>query len=172
MVKKKSVVWEWIETIGIALILALVIRTFLIQPFYIPSGSMEPTLGVGDKIIVNKLGSYFKRPERGQVIVFKYPLDPSQDFVKRVIGMPGETIEIKDSTVYINGSPLEEEYLPEDLVYGDFGPVTVPENAYFMLGDNRDNSQDSRVWGPLPEDLIIGRAIVIFWPLDRISVIR
>ncbi|NLC77370.1 MAG: signal peptidase I [Clostridia bacterium] len=172
MVKKKSAIWEWIETIGIALILALVIRTFLIQPFYIPSGSMEPTLGIGDKIIVNKLGSYFKEPERGQVIVFKYPLDPSQDFVKRVIGMPGETIEIKDSTVYINGEPLEEEYLPEDLVYGDFGPVTVPENAYFMLGDNRNNSQDSRVWGPVPEDLIIGQAKIIFWPLDRISVIR
>lgn len=172
MAKQKSVIWEWVETIAIAIVLALVIRTFLIQPFYIPSGSMEPTLGIGDKIIVNKLGSFFKDPQRGQVIVFKYPVDPSQDFVKRVVGLPGETIEIKDSRVYIDGEVLEEEYLPEGLSYGDFGPVTVPEDAYFMLGDNRDNSQDSRVWGPLPRNLVTGKAILIFWPADRISVIR
>lgn len=172
MAKQKSVIWEWVETIAIAVILALVIRTFLIQPFYIPSGSMEPTLAIGDKIIVNKLSSFFKDPERGEVIVFKYPVDTSQDFVKRVIALPGETIHIKDSKVYINGELLEEEYLPEGLTYGDFEPVTVPENAYFMLGDNRDNSQDSRVWGPVPRNLIIGEAIVVFWPIERISVIR
>lgn len=169
---KKSAIWEWVEAIGIAVILALLIRTFLIQPFYIPSGSMEPTLQVGDKIIVNKLGNRFKDPERGQVIVFRYPLDKSQDFIKRVVGMPGEVIELLDSQVFVNGELLEENYLPADQLYPDFGPITVPEESYFVLGDNRDNSQDSRAWGFLHRDLVVGRAVAIFWPLDRLGSIR
>lgn len=172
MARQKSVIWDWIETIAIAVVLALVIRTFLIQPFYIPSGSMEPTLQVGDKIIVNKLTNRFKEPERGQIVVFKYPYDTSQDFVKRIIGLPGETIEIRDSQVYINGQPLEEDYLPEGLVYPDFAPVTIPEDSYFVLGDNRDNSQDSRMWGPLPRNLMIGNVLAIYWPLDRIGTVE
>lgn len=172
MAKRKSVIWDWIETIAVAVILAFVIRTFLIQPFYIPSGSMEPTLQVGDKIIVNKLTNRFKDPERGQIVVFKYPYDTSQDFVKRIIGLPGETIEIRDSQVYINGQPLEEDYLPEGLVYPDFAPVTVPEDSYFVLGDNRDNSQDSRMWGPLPRNLLIGHVLAIYWPLDRLGTVE
>ncbi len=170
--KQKNIIWEWIEILGIAIILTLVIRTFLIQPFYIPSGSMEPTLMVGDKILVNKLNNYFKNPERGEVIVFRYPLDTSQDFIKRVIGLPGETVEILDSKVYINGDPLIENYLPSDLVYPDFQKILVPENSYFMMGDNRNNSQDSRVWGFLARDLIKGRAIATFWPLSRIGAVR
>ncbi|HHW08004.1 MAG TPA: signal peptidase I [Clostridia bacterium] len=172
MTKQKSVFWDWIETIAIAVILALVIRTFLFQPFYIPSGSMEPTLQVGDKIIVNKLTSRFKDPERGQIVVFKFPYDPSQDFVKRIIGLPGETVEIRDSRVFINGQALAEDYLPEGLVYPDFPPVTVPANSYFVLGDNRNNSQDSRVWGPLPRDLLIGNVLAIYWPLERIGTVK
>lgn len=172
MVKQKSVFWDWVQIIIIAAILALVIRTFLFQPFYIPSGSMEPTLQVGDKIIVNKLTTRFKEPERGQIVVFKFPYDPSQDFVKRIIGLPGETVEIRDSQVYINGEPLEEEYLPEGLVYPDFPPVTVPEDSYFVLGDNRNNSQDSRTWGPLPREFVIGQVMVIYWPLDRIGIVK
>lgn len=170
--QKKAVIWEWIETIGIAIILALLIRAFLFQPFYIPSGSMEPTLTVGDKIIVNKLGNYFKDPERGQVIVFRYPLDTSQDFIKRVIGLPGETVEIRDQIVYIDGVPLKEDYLPSDLVYPDFQPLLIPDDSYFMLGDNRNKSQDSRAWGPLPRNLVVGKAIAIFWPMSRMGSIR
>lgn len=170
--KKKTPLWEWVEIIGVAIILVLVIRTFLFEPFYIPSGSMKPTLTIGDKIIVNKLGNYFSDPERGEVIVFRYPLDTSQDFIKRVVGLPGEIVEIRDQIVYINGEPIDEGYLPQDLVYPDFKPLLIPDNNYFMLGDNRDNSQDSRVWGPISRNLVKGRAVVIFWPLSRVGAIR
>ena len=127
---------------------------------------------VGDKIFVNKLGNFFKEPERGEVIVFRYPLDTSQDFIKRVIGLPGETIEIRDSVVYIDDVPLKENYLPPNLVYPDFQKVLIPDSCYFMMGDNRSNSQDSRVWGPLSRDLVKGKAVATFWPVSRIGAIR
>lgn len=171
--KQKSPILELVESVVIAIVLALVIRFFLFEPFYIPSGSMEPTLQVEDKIIVNKLVYRLKEPKRGDIIVFEHPmLDPNIDYIKRVVGLPGETLEIKESTVYINGKPLEEEYLPADLKFMDFGPVTIPENSYFMMGDNRNNSQDSRVWGTLPEDYIVGKAFFIFWPAGRIGILK
>ncbi|HHX50755.1 MAG TPA: signal peptidase I [Clostridia bacterium] len=172
MAGSRSAVWELVESVAIAVILALLIRLFLIQPFYIPSGSMEPTLQVGDRIIVNKLSTRFRDPERGQVLVFKYPLDISRDYIKRVVGLPGETFEIRQGRVYIDGQLLEEDYLPGDLSHSDYGPVQIPEHSYFMLGDNRGNSQDSRVWGALPDNLIVGRAVVVFWPLNRLGSIR
>jgi len=171
--KQKSPILELVESVLVAVVLALIIRFFLFEPFYIPSGSMEPTLQVEDKIIVNKLVYRFKDPERGDIVVFQHPmLDPKLDYIKRVIGLPGETLEIKDSTVYINGEPLKEDYLPEDLRFMDFGPVTIPENSYFMMGDNRNNSQDSRVWGTLPREYIIGKAFLIFWPMGRIGLLK
>ncbi len=170
--RKRTPIFELVESVAIAVVLALVIRIFLFEPFYIPSGSMEPTLQIEDKIIVNKVVYRFKEPQRGDILVFKYPLDPSRDYVKRVIGLPGETLEIKDSAVYINGSSLTESYLPSDLKLMDFGPVSIADGSYFMMGDNRNNSQDSRVWGVLPENYIVGKAFFIFWPGSRISVLK
>jgi signal peptidase I len=170
--KKKSPVFELVESVVIAVVLALVIRFFLFEPFYIPSGSMEPTLQVNDKIIVNKFVYKLGEPARGDIIVFKYPLDPSRDYIKRVIGLPGETLEIKESTVYVNNQPISENYLPSDIKFMDFGPVSIPDDSYFMMGDNRNNSQDSRVWGTLSENYIVGKAFLIFWPANRMGLLK
>lgn len=169
---KKSTIREIVESLLIALILALLIRTFIFQPFWIPTGSMDPTLKVQDHIIVNKFGYHFWEPQQGDIVVFKYPLDPERDFVKRLIGKSGEKVEIRNSKVYINGQVMPENYLPQGLRFQDFGPVIVPENSYLMLGDNRNNSEDSRVWGPLPKDLVIGKAVLVYWPIDRIGLLR
>ena len=147
------------------------IRVWLLEPFFIPSPSMEPTLFPGDRIIVNKIGYKFREPERGDVIVFHYPLDPERDFVKRVIAFEGETIEIRNNYVYIDGQRLEEPYIP-DVVIGDFEPVRVPKGHYFVMVDNRNNSEDSREWGPLDKDLLIGKAIFIYWPFSRFGAIE
>lgn len=167
----KSVLREVSESLIIAVVLALLIRTFMFQPFYIPTGSMEPNLMVQDHIIVNKVSYKLGEPERGDIVVFKYPVNPKKDFVKRLVGKPGERVEIRSGKVYINGSPMPEEYLPAGIKFSDFGPVIVPENSYLMLGDNRSNSEDSRVWGPLPGDLIIGKAVLIYWPFDRVQML-
>lgn len=182
--KRKSAIREYSEAIIIALVLALFIRTFIVQAFKIPSGSMIKTLLVGDHILVNKfifgprvdIASWvnfrlfpLKKPERGDVIVFLEPMERKRDFIKRVIGLPGETVQVVNRKVYINGEPLDEDayayYSNPRFMPGldDFGPYTVPENSYFMMGDNRENSQDSRVWGPVSFDLIKGKAFLIYW---------
>ncbi len=166
--KKKPLYREILESIVIAVILALIIRTFAFEPFYIPSGSMEPTLQINDEILVNKFGHHIWEFQRGDILVFKYPENPEIDYVKRLIGLPGEKVELKDSKLYINDQEVAEDYLPEGLKFDDYGPVEVPEGHYLMLGDNRNNSEDSRYWGCLPEDNVIGKAMFIFWPLDRI----
>jgi signal peptidase I len=186
---KKSTAREYTESIIIAVILALFIRTWVVQAFKIPTGSMENNLLVGDHLLVDKFAfaptlSDFERKflpigriKRGDVIVFKYPVEPERDFIKRVIGLPGETLEVKRKKVYINGQPLDELYVhfirplsPERAELGDnrddFGPVTVPPNQYFMMGDNRDNSADSRVWSFLPAEYIKGRALMIYWSYE------
>jgi signal peptidase I len=194
---KKSVVREYFESLVIAVVLALFIRTFVVQAFKIPTGSMEQNLLIGDHLLVNKFvfGPTVSRFEkmllpmtdirRLDVIVFKYPEDPERDFIKRVIGLPGDTIELRNKRVYVNGQRLEEPYvfyledpppLPEEMsslssdpagATGDprvrYGPVTVPPNHYFAMGDNRDNSQDSRYWGFLPRENVKGKALVIYW---------
>ncbi len=160
------------ESLLIAVVLALVIRLFIFQPFYIPSGSMEPTLLIDDRIIVSKVAYYFSEPQRGDVIVFKYPRDPERVFVKRLIGRGGESVAIKDNHLYINNELIQEDYLPNVGSYVDFGPVQIPENKYFVLGDNRTNSDDSRVWGSLEEELLIGKAVAVYWPMDRIGGIE
>lgn len=163
---------ELIESVAIAVILAVIIRLFVLEPFYIPSGSMEPTLQEFDRIIVSKLHYHFQAPKRGDIIVFKYPLDPKRNFVKRLIAVGGETVALKNSRLYINGQPVPEDYLPAGLRFADFGPREVPEGSYFMMGDNRNNSDDSRVWGFLPEELVVGKAVLIYWPPGRAGVVQ
>jgi signal peptidase I len=190
---KKSTVREYFESIVIAVILALFIRTFVVQAFKIPTGSMENNLLIGDHLLVNKMvfspaATPIERAvlpggtiKRGDVIVFKYPEEPERDFIKRVIGLPGETLEVREKKVYINGRPLDEPYVhflqpptaSSELsevtsfdVRERYGPVTVPADQYFMMGDNRDNSQDSRYWGFLPRELIKGKALVIYWSYE------
>ena len=169
---KRSIFGEVFESVAIAVLLAVLIRLFILEPFYIPSGSMEPTLKEHDRIIVSKLNYRFQEPQRGDIVVFKYPKDPKRNFVKRLIAVGGETVAIKNSRLYINGQQVPENYLPRGLRFADYGPVQVPRGSYFMMGDNRNNSDDSRVWGFLPENLIVGKAIVIYWPPDRIGLAR
>jgi len=168
------------EAIIVAALLALFLRAFVFGTFKIPTPSMVPNLLIGDHLIVNsfiygpaaspldKALLPFDDIDRGDIVVFNYPYDLKTQFVKRVIGLPGETVEMKGKTVYINGKPLEEAYAHYQEYQGiylrkDFGPYTVPEEQYFMMGDNRDNSNDSRFWGPVPRSLVRGRAFMIYW---------
>ena len=167
---------EWVVILVAALTVAIVVKTFLIQAFYIPSGSMEPTLHPGDRVLVNKL-SYDLHPiHRGDIVVFRRP--PSEagdttirDLIKRVIGLPGDRIEARDGVVYINGQALKEPYLPAGTVTTTLPLTTVPSGQYFVLGDNRGNSKDSRFIGPIPGHLIVGRAFVRVWPLSGLGLL-
>lgn len=186
-VKKKGLIREYAESIAIAVLLALVIRTYLVQAFKIPSGSMEDTLAIGDHLLVNKFiyGTKIpfvdkriltlRDPRRGDVVVFEYPEDPSKDFIKRVIGVPGDVVEGKDKKVYVNGKLYvnphevhkEKDIIPKEMNPRDtFGPVTVPANSYFMMGDNRDRSYDSRFWNFVRRDQIKGLAFIKYWSWD------
>ncbi|GAB4226664.1 MAG: signal peptidase I [Elainellaceae cyanobacterium] len=171
----------WAETakvLGTSIVLALGIRTFIAQAFYIPSQSMEPTLQVNDRLIVEKVSYYFRDPERNEVIVFQAPesaitncrLPPGtrEDFIKRVVGLPGEQIEIRDGQLLINGASVPEPYIAGPPDY-NWGPETVPEGAYLVLGDNRNNSCDGHVWGFLPRSNVVGRSVFRFWPPGRIG---
>jgi signal peptidase I len=167
-------VLEWIAIVAGALVAALVIKVFLFQAFVIPSESMETTLMIRDRVLVNKLSYRLHDIDRGDVVVFERPpaardgTDDS-DLIKRVIGLPGERIEGRDQAIYINGVELEEPWLPEGEVptMFDFGPVTIPEDQIFVLGDNRDDSKDSRFIGAVDTDLVVGRAFLRWWPLGR-----
>jgi signal peptidase I len=186
--RKKHIVREYAESIIVAVILALIIRTLVVQAFKIPSGSMEDTLAIGDHILVNKFiygmkvplmeKKFFKLrdPKRGDVIVFIYPEDASKDFIKRVIGTPGDTVEVKEKRVYVNGQPYdnphevhkEKDLFPKEQNPRDsMGPVKVPEGSYFMMGDNRDRSYDSRFWGFVKSDKIKGLAFIKYWSWDN-----
>ncbi len=197
-VQAKSLTREYTEAILIALLLALLIRTFIVQAFKIPSGSMETTLLIGDHILVSKFpyGTHIpneipflniklfddivfftKVPERGDIIVFKYPKDETRDFIKRVIGLPGDLLEVRRQKVFINGKPYEDTHArhtesPSDSAFvprDDFGPILIPEGHVFVMGDNRENSQDSRYWGYLNVKKIRGKALMIYWSWDRIE---
>jgi signal peptidase I len=193
-VARDNPVLEYVDSGMAAILLAFVIRTFAVQAFKIPSGSMENTLLIGDHLLVNKFiygtrlpGSdsallKVRDPRHGDVIVFKYPEDPSRDFIKRCVGVPGDVVEVKDKRVYVNGHlQAEPAAVHRDLQVlpaaagspRDFyGPVTVPADALFMLGDNRDYSKDSRFWGFLPKKLVKGKAWVVYWPLDRWRIVH
>ncbi len=176
--KKKSVFREYAESILIAVVLALIIRTFFVQAFKIPSGSMRPTLKEGDRILVNKLIYRFNEPERGSIVVFKYPLEPKKDFIKRLIATEGEEVQIKDGNIHINGRLIKEPVI-KNIYYFNGGKlknenssIVVPQGSYFVLGDNSANSRDSRYWGFVPEKNIVGRAFVIYWPPRRIGLTK
>jgi signal peptidase I len=164
---------EVIETVLYALVLALILRTFVIQAIWIPSGSMIPALEPGDRVLVLKFWYHMPKvePKRGQIIVFKYPVDPQRDFVKRLIGLPGDTVEIREGRVFINSREIAEPYVqhPDNL---SMEPKVVPDNNYFCLGDNRANSQDSRFWGFVRGDFVRGPAVFRYWPPSRIGVLE
>ena len=185
---KKSVWRENIEAILVAVVIALLIRTFVVQAFKIPSGSMKQTLQIGDHILVNKFVygvkiPYIrktliplKKPRRGDIVVFKYPVDPNKDFIKRVVGIPGDVIEIRDKELLVNGQKVNHAYgvhtdpriLPGHVRPRDnFGPVTVPEKSLFVMGDNRDESFDSRFWGFVDYKALNGKAFIIYWSWDK-----
>ena len=164
---------EWIAVIVGALVVALVVKTFLIQAFYIPSESMLPTLEVGDRVLVNKLSYDFGDIERGDLIVFDRPGGPGPDgiseLIKRVIALPGETVAAQENQILVNGRPIEEDYLTEGTVTSSFGPEVVPEDTVWVMGDNRAQSDDSRRFKAIPQDDIIGRAFVTIWPPSHIG---
>jgi signal peptidase I len=166
---------EWVVIIAAALLVAVLIKTFLFQAFYIPSGSMEPTLKPGDRVLVNKLSYDLHSIHRGDIVVFKRPPieanDPTiKDLIKRVIGVPGDLIEERDGHVYINGQPIKESYLPAGTTTTNLPPTRVLPGQYFVMGDNRGNSKDSRYIGAISGNLIVGRAFVRVWPLSKLSL--
>jgi signal peptidase I len=186
--QKKGIFREYLEAILVAVVLALFIRTFVVQAFKIPSGSMQPTLLVGDHILVNKFIYGVKipfvdktaipitAPKRGDVVVFKFPEDPKKDFIKRVIGIEGDIIEIRNKKVFLNNHPMEDEYgthMDPHIIPGtarprdNFGPVTVPSNSLFVMGDNRDHSYDSRFWKFVDLSKVKGKAFIIYWSWNR-----
>jgi signal peptidase I len=210
---RKSTVREYAESIAVAVLIALFLRAFVVEAFKIPSGSMIPTLQVGDHIFVNKFiygiripwtnikfGMTYREPRRGEVIVFIYPKEPDKDFIKRIVGIPGDKVEIKNNQIFINDQPIPREHVDNDCQYMDYDeptqrwderrcdqfvetldgnsfvtiydrngpphtyqPVKVPKDSVFVMGDNRDNSHDSRFWGFVPYDLIKGKAMIIWW---------
>lgn len=171
----RSSVVENLKILGLSLMLAFGLRTFVAEARYIPSGSMEPTLQVNDRLMIDKLSYDFSPPQRGDVVVFNPPLALEQQnyheaFIKRVIGLPGETVEVSSGRVYVNGQPLRENYIAAPPSY-HYGPVTVPSDSYLVLGDNRNNSFDSHAWGFVPRDRIIGKAALRYWPLNRLGEI-
>jgi signal peptidase I len=173
--RRKRAIIEWVLVLLVALGVAVGMRTYVVQTFYIPSGSMEPTLNPGDRILVDKLSYHLHAVHRGDIIVFARPpgetLEPGvNDLVKRVIGLPGETISGQNGQVYINGKPLAEPWLPKGVVTGNFAPVHIPKGYYFVMGDNRGFSSDSRVFGPISGSLIVGRVVMRIWPLSHITI--
>ena len=174
--------WEnWIKPLLIAAVLAVGIRTFLFGPYKIPTGSMHPVLMEGDRIFVDKISYRFRPPQRGDIVVFKYPLDRKKDFVKRLVGLGGETVEIREGQLYVNGARLERPHLfanqfyynREDWNYGKIGQVVpVPASHYFVLGDNSAQSSDSRNWGFVPVRDVIGKAVLIWWPPPRFRILK
>ncbi|GAA4712980.1 signal peptidase I [Brevibacillus fulvus] len=171
--------WEWIRALGIAIILAFLIRTFLFAPFVVDGQSMETTLHNGEKLVVNKAIYLLSQPQRGDIIVFH--AEPTRDYIKRVIAVAGDTIEMKNDQLYLNGKQADEPYLAEKRkeakqkgvpLTEDFGPITIPDGQIFVMGDNRLNSRDSRAIGPVDVDTVVGRAELVFWPFGELRVTR
>ena len=170
---------EWASSILVALVLTLIIRTFVIQAFKIPSGSMRPTLSEGDKLFANKYLYRFEPPKRGDIIVFKYPVDRKKDFIKRLAGFPGDVVEIRDGKIYVNDAMLDDPktfgkfyYFNHDPYGGPGDKIQVPADNFYVLGDNSANSTDSRFWGFVPRKNILGKAVFRWWPLHRIGSIE
>ncbi len=187
---KKSVIREWIETIVVAAALAMFVRTFFVELFKIPSGSMRPTLLEDDRVLVNKLiygpripfthfrFPGFTQPKRADVIVFLYPNDTKKNFIKRLVGLPNETVEIIEGKIYINGRLVDDVKFQDRYYYNraEFGregeKIIVPADSYYVLGDNSGSSQDSRYWGFVPKKYLVGKAVLVYWPLKRFKLIE
>ncbi len=182
-VKERRSLWresrEWLQAFLLAVVLFILIRTFLFAPFIVDGESMVPTLHSGERLIVTKAVYLWGKPKRGDIVVFH--ATQTRDYIKRVIGLPGETVEVRNDRLYINGKEVAEPYLEEYrrktheaglALTEDFGPQQVPEGAYFVLGDNRRNSQDSRMIGVISEEQIVGRADVVFWPLSSFRILK
>ncbi|MFT5170819.1 MAG: signal peptidase I [Candidatus Marinamargulisbacteria bacterium] len=167
--KGRFIIVDSIEAILVALVCALIIRHYVIQVSLVPTGSMIPTMMIGDRLFVNKFVYEFRRPERGEIVVFKSPYKDKKDYVKRCIGLPGETISLKKGAVYINGKQLIIPGVDINRDYQFYGPLKIGENEFFMMGDNRGNSLDSRVYGPIQKDQVIGKALFTFWPMGRMQ---
>lgn len=159
------------KTIIVSLVAVYLIRSFIVQPFYVRGASMEPNFEDGQYLIINEIGYRFEKPERGDVIVFRYPLDPSEYFIKRVIGLPGDMVEIDDGRVFVNGNELEESYIPRGVFTYGKTKISLSPTEYYVLGDNRPASSDSRRWGVLPARNIVGRVWLRGWPLAKVGVI-
>ena len=167
-------IWEMVRVAIISLAIILPVRYFLIQPFYVKGASMEPNFYDHEYLIIDEISYRFNEPQRGDIVVFKYPKDQKQYFIKRVIGRPGEKVKIQDNGVYVNGTKLNETYLPPSietvLPLRGYGDITLGPDEYFLLGDNRGESLDSRIFGPVKQELIIGRTWIRGWPFNRITV--
>lgn len=173
--KKMSSAVEWVIVIAIAVALALFINFVIIINSTVPTSSMENTIMPGDRILGLRVTYWFNEPKYGDIIVFKYPDNPSETFVKRVIGVPGDVVEIKAGVTYINGEAITENYLKEEQFASDYGPYEVPEDSYFVMGDNRNNSKDSRFWTTthfVPKKNILGRAYLCYWPISHIGKLK
>jgi signal peptidase I len=161
---------NWTRDLAVALGLAIVVMIFLYQPVKVEGNSMNPLLSDQERIFINKFVYHFEPIDRGDVVVFWYPLDRSKSFIKRVVGLPGETIQIRKGDVYIDGRELSDQYVPPNYLDGsNYGPLTIPRGDYFVMGDHRDSSNDSRVFGPVPRSLIYGKAVFAYWPVDHIG---
>lgn len=172
--KKENSVWEFIKVVIVSVAIVLPVRAYVAQPFIVSGASMEPNFYDGEYLIIDELTYAFRAPARGETIVFRYPLDPSEFFIKRIVGLPGETIEIKSGNVLINEGTLPEPYLPRGAEKETLPnlKIKLDENEYFVLGDNRPRSSDSRFWGALPREKIMGRALVRLWPVAHAGVIK
>ena len=173
----RKLIAENSRLVAIALVIAITVRLFIAEPRFIPSPSMVPTLAVGDRLLVEKVSYHLHAPHRGDIVVFEpppqlqeYGYTASQAFIKRVIGLPGQTVQVTQGRVYVDGQPLAEDYILEAPAY-EMPPVEVPAGSLFVMGDNRNDSNDSHVWGFLPEQNIIGRAALRFWPLDKAGTV-
>ncbi|MHB0978641.1 MAG: signal peptidase I [Thermoleophilia bacterium] len=160
---------EVVLIVGAAFVLALVIQQFVVKPFYIPSESMEPTLVKGDRVLVNRFIYRFREPEPGDVIVFHPPIAPDEDYIKRVVATAGDTIAVKDGQLFVNGEPQDEPYLKEQFIEGVFPEETIPEGYVWAMGDNRNRSGDSRVFGPVKRQSILGEGFLVYWPPGKIG---
>ena len=163
-------IWEFAKTLIIAFILAQPIMVSVAQAFQVEQYSMEPTLLPHDRVLVDKFLYRLRQPRRGDVIVLKYPLNPQRNYIKRIVALPGDTLQVKDGKLFINATQVREPYV-NGVPQGDFGPMTVPEDSVFVMGDNRNNSEDSRSFGALKKEQIVGQAILIYWPPPRMHLL-
>ncbi|MFH0797323.1 MAG: signal peptidase I [Candidatus Omnitrophota bacterium] len=170
----KEELWEWVKSLVIAFIMAMFIRTFFFQAFKIPSSSMHPTLRIGDHLIANKLVYRFREPERGEIIIFRFPDNTKRDFVKRLVALPGEKVEIAGGQIYINGKAVDDNRINGRYYFNNEGmrETDVPSDSYFVLGDNSANSYDSRYWGFVLHKHLLGKALFIYWPPNRWGPIK